>query len=136
MTVIVRDARGKAGSKGSRGARGIGGPAVNGGTGPVRPPRREPVLIAAALERFLRVHGIKKSGDQPPACEAWTAALGASLAPRARPVSFRAGVLTVEVASAAHLHELSNFTGEQYRSLANARLGKEEIRRVQFRLQR
>ncbi len=93
-------------------------------------------MIGDALERFLRANGIRKHGDQPAACRAWSEVLGRELAARAQPVAFKGGVLTVEVRSAAHLHELQNFTGESFRTLANARLGKEEIRRVQFRLQR
>jgi hypothetical protein len=101
-----------------------------------RPVRREPVRIDSALARFLRAHGIRQHGEQPAACRAWSEALGSELAARARPVAFRDGVLTVEVRSAAHLHELQNFTGDAFRASANERLGKAEIRRVQFRLQR
>ena len=68
--------------------------------------------------------------------QAWDAALGYTLARRARPVGFRSGTLTVEVESAAHMHEFQNFTGEQFKTLANARLGAPEIRKVVFRLKR
>jgi hypothetical protein len=34
------------------------------------------------------------------------------------------------------LHELSNFTGERYRVLANKKLGAARITRVVFKLQR
>ena len=49
---------------------------------------------------------------------------------------FHFGELTVEVESAPHLHELQNFTGEQYRCEANRILGEERIKKVQFRLKR
>lgn len=55
---------------------------------------------------------------------------------RAKPTNFRFGELTVEVESAAHLHELQNFTGEQYRCEANDRLGEEHIKKILFRLKR
>jgi hypothetical protein len=34
------------------------------------------------------------------------------------------------------MHELSNFAGEEFREIANARLGSELIRRVHFQLKR
>jgi hypothetical protein len=71
-----------------------------------------------------------------PVYEAWSNALGRDLARRARPVRFRRGELCVEVEGAAHYHELSNFTGERYRRLANEALGREEIRRVVYKLRR
>jgi hypothetical protein len=51
-------------------------------------------------------------------------------------VRFARGELCVEVESAAHLHELTNFSGERYRELANAQLGRAEIQRIVFRLKR
>ena len=49
---------------------------------------------------------------------------------------FARGELLVEVESAAHFQELSSFTGEQYRVLANRRLGGEEIQKIVFKLKR
>jgi hypothetical protein len=71
-----------------------------------------------------------------PVYRAWSDALGPELARRARPVRLRRGELCVEVEGAAQLHELSNFTGERYRRLANDALGREEIRRVVYKLRR
>jgi len=65
---------------------------------------------------------------------AWTEAVGPGLARRAVPVRFRGGELTVEVGSAVHLQELKNFTAEGFRREANARLGRETIRRLAFKL--
>ena len=44
--------------------------------------------------------------------------------------------LLVEVESSAHLQELKQFTGEDFRRRANERLGRERIRRVVFKLKR
>jgi len=101
-----------------------------------RPARKEPVAIGDVVQRFLRASGLSAQMKHFAVYAAWDAALGKDLARRARPVGFQAGTLSVEVQSSAHLHELQNFTGEQFRTLANARLGKSEIRKVVFRLKR
>lgn len=89
-----------------------------------------------ALKFFMRDSGLSSHMRHWPVFEAWNDVLGKDLARRARPVRFQGGELCVEVESAAHLHELKNFTGEQYRALTNERLGKQEIRRLVFRLKR
>ena len=55
---------------------------------------------------------------------------------RARAVRFKRGELTVEVESAAHLQELSSFTGESIKREANRILGDDRIRNVVFKLKR
>lgn len=105
-------------------------------TRPARPVRKEAIALGDALQAFLRASGISTQARHFAVFEAWDAALGRELARRARPVGFRAGTLSIEVQSAAHLHELQNFTGESFRHAANARLGKPEIRKVVFRLKR
>jgi len=96
---------------------------------------REAVSIACAMDRFLAASGLSGRVRQWPVFRAWSEALGA-LGRHARAVRFEAGNLYVEVDSASHLHELSNFTGEQIRELANSHLGSEQIRRVHFQLKR
>ena len=98
--------------------------------------RREPVPVQGALQRFLRQSGLDRRLRHWPVFEAWNEAVGKSLARRAIPVRFADGELVVEVESAAHLQELKNFTGDHYRALANARLGRTEIAQVVFRLKR
>jgi hypothetical protein len=66
--------------------------------------------------------------------EAWTGVLGETMSKRAIPVRFRDGELLVEVQSAVHLQELKNFTGDQYRQKANAKLDGPVIRRLTFKL--
>lgn len=97
---------------------------------------REATPIARALEGFLAASGLSERLRNRDVFQAWAAALGQELGRRARAVRFAQGELCVEVESAAHLHELTNFTGEQFRELANARLGSERIRRVTFQLKR
>jgi Dna[CI] antecedent, DciA len=93
-----------------------------------------------ALGAFLRSTGLAARLRNARVFEAWADALGPDLSRRAAAVRYHKGDLTVEVASAAHLHELRNFTGEGFRRDANARLGEagsqETIRRVAFKLKR
>ena len=51
-----------------------------------------------------------------------------------RPVAFRNGDLTVEVASSALLQELKSFTADGFRRKANEILGDARIRRVVVKL--
>jgi Ser/Thr protein kinase RdoA (MazF antagonist) len=101
---------------------------------------REAVPFARAMERFLAASGLSERVRDWPVFRAWSEALGEALGEfsgrHARAVRFARGELFVEVDSAAHLHELANFTGEQVRALANSRLGSEQIRRVHFQLKR
>ena len=85
---------------------------------------------------FLRDTGLDSKLAQARVFKAWRDALGEPLAKRAQAVRFQNGELLVEVQSATHLHELSNFTGERYRVLANQKLGAARILRVVFQLQR
>lgn len=85
---------------------------------------------------FLRESGLDSQLAQARVAKAWSEVLGEALAKRARAVRFQNGELLVEVQSAPHLHELTNFTGERYRVLANQKLGAARITRVVFQLQR
>jgi len=77
---------------------------------------------------------VGSAGSHARVFHAWNETLGSALGAHARPVRYRAGELVVEVDSAAHMHEMKNFTGEGYRKRANERLGQEAIRRVVFKL--
>ena len=100
------------------------------------PKRREPTSIHDTLAAFLRDSGLDTKLSQARVFGAWQVALGAELSKRAIPVRFQGGELLVEVESAAHFHELTNFTGERYRVLANKKLGAARITRVVFQLKR
>ena len=92
--------------------------------------------MQSALGDYLRASGLGPQLSTARVHQAWRDAVGASLAARARPVRFENGVLEVAVKSAAHLNELSTFTGEGYRKAANRKLGGERIQRIEFRLER
>jgi hypothetical protein len=92
--------------------------------------------MGQAVKSFLAESGLGSKLRDLPVYEAWQEALGEELSRRARPVDFRRSELIVEVESAAHMHELANFTGERYRQLANRNLGSERISKVTFKLKR
>jgi hypothetical protein len=103
---------------------------------PLEPRRGGIAPIQVVMNRYLRHSGLASKLRNVAIFKAWRDALGIQLATRARPVRFENGELEVTVRSAALLQELSNFTGEQYRTHANLRLGSERIQRVVFRLER
>ena len=90
--------------------------------------------MRVAIDGFLRDAGMAPRMRGAQVLDAWKCAAGPLLSKRARAVRFQRGELVVEVSSAAHLHELQSFTGENYRRAVNAALGDERIRRVTFRL--
>jgi predicted nucleic acid-binding Zn ribbon protein len=111
--------------------------------------RRGVASLQDALRSFLTESGIGARLRPSAVFEAWNHAAGDALAAHARPVRFRRGELCVEVDSAAHHHELKNFTGEKLRASANERLARaggadpvdkrparEQISRIVFRLKR
>jgi hypothetical protein len=98
--------------------------------------KRAPTSMQDALAAYLRDTGLGSKLAQARVLRAWHDAVGEPLAKRARAVRFQGGELLVEVQSAPHLHELTNFTGERYRVLANQKLGAQRIARVVFQLQR
>ena len=92
--------------------------------------------IHDAVKDFMRASGFASRNSQGPLYQAFIDAAGERFARRARPVRFARGELVVEVDSAAHLQELQSFLGGDIRSRANQILGREEIRRLTFRLKR
>lgn len=99
-----------------------------------RPGSRDPGRLGDAIELFLRQSNLWGNLANSRVFQAWNEALGPRLAAHARPVRFQRGELRIQVDSAAHLHELQNFTGDRYRAETNALLGEERIRRVVFKL--
>lgn len=95
-----------------------------------------PTVLGDALSSFLRESGIGAQLRHARIFSAWAEVLGPRLQSRAQAVRFQFGELTVEVESAPHMHEFQNFTGEQFRRAANARLGSDVIEKVLFRLKR
>ena len=87
-----------------------------------------------SLSAYMRETGLTRRGrGDAPVYAAFEEAAGPALACRARPVRFARGVLTVEVDSSSHLHELESFRGEELRQRMNATLGRADVRRIAFK---
>ncbi len=86
-----------------------------------------------SLSSFLRETGLTRRRVVPPVYTAFDTAAGPDLARRARPMRLSKGVLTVEVDSASHLHELQTFRGEELRQRVNEILGSADVRRIAFK---
>lgn len=101
-----------------------------------------------AVKDFMRASGLTSRAGHGPVYDAFAEAAGERFARRSWPVRFARGELVVEVDSAAHLNELQGFLGNDIRARANQILrsggtvatngssGREEIRRLTFRLKR
>ncbi len=79
-------------------------------------PRRggEPELVGDVLRRLMRDVAPRRSVRRRDVVrEAWEQAAGPALAEETRPATLRGGVLTVEVRSAALLHELEGFRRDE-----------------------
>lgn len=92
--------------------------------------------IARVMKSVLRDSGLADGLRRARITAAWKDALGPQMARHTTIVRFRNGELVVEVDSAAHLHELKNFTGDGYRRIANDNLGAARIRRVVYQPKR
>jgi predicted nucleic acid-binding Zn ribbon protein len=95
------------------------------------PLRSKPTRVADPLRRLLQ----RIDPDQRlPVYRLWTFwenEVGAAIAARAQPASYRAGVLAVRVSSAAWMQELQ-FLKEDLRARLNRRLGEDLVRDIYF----
>lgn len=89
-----------------------------------------------ALKRYLKDSGLGQKLRHVDVHQAWSQALGAQNAGRARSVAYRGGELIVEVESAAHKQELETFTAERYRRKTNQLLGSDRIHRVTIKMKK
>lgn len=92
--------------------------------------------IDDALKTFLRASGLGERLGPWAIFRAFSDAVGAQFARHARAVRFARGELVVQVDSAPHLAELKGFLGEQVRARTNQILGRDDVRRITFRLER
>ena len=90
--------------------------------------------IGAILPRVLRESGFTRRPKRGGLAEAWARAAGETLAAETRPSTLRAGVLTVEVRSAALLAELAGFRTAEMFSRYAAQDPSGRVRELRFRL--
>lgn len=96
-----------------------------------KPPRGS---LGEAIAEWGWKRGIERRADRSAIFRAFERVVGAGAASRARAVAWRRGVLLVEVSSAAHLHELKNFTHDACLARLNGVLGSPRVRRIEFRI--
>jgi hypothetical protein len=89
-----------------------------------------------SVVEYLQVSGLLQRKKAAPAIAAWDEAAGPELSERARAVSFRRGILTIEVESSTLLSELRGFASEDLRARADALLEEASIRKLSFKLKR
>jgi Dna[CI] antecedent DciA-like protein len=106
------------------------------GRGKSVPGRHGVASLDSALKSFLRASGIGERLGPWAMFQAFSEAAGPAFARHARAVRFARGELCVEVDSAPHLAELKGFRGEEIRARTNQVLGREDIRKIAFRLKR
>lgn len=84
------------------------------------------------LQGLLRSLRIEERSRQGRVASAWLKAAGEDLASRARPVAFRAGLLTVEVDGAGLLLELKGFRGPALLEAVRAEPGGGVVREIRW----
>ena len=87
-------------------------PRSPGGGSPGGKPRREPEEIGAILSRWLRKNRVAERSKEEGIFQYWKEIVGEEIASQTRVVKCAGGILTVEVASAPLLLELSGFYRE------------------------
>jgi len=97
---------------------------------PEKPAGPEP--LAPVLGRMLKDLRIEERSREGALATAWDRAAGPDLATKARPVSFRAGLLTVEVEGAALLQEVRGFRARALLAALRADPGGGKVREIRF----
>ena len=88
--------------------------------------------MGEVLGRVLKDLRIEERSREGALASAWDRVAGAALSSRARPVAFRAGLLTVEVDGAALLQEVRGFRAGALLDALRAEPGGERVREIRF----
>jgi len=91
-----------------------------------------PEVLRDVLERVLRDLRIEERRREGALASAWNRAAGADLKGRVRPISFRAGLLTVEVEGAALLHEVRGFRAREILEALRMEPAGARVREVRY----
>jgi hypothetical protein len=84
------------------------------------------------LKRLLKNLRLEERNREGALATAWERAAGTDLAGKARPVSFRQGLLTVEVEGAALLQEVSGFRARSILAAMRDLPGGRTVREIRF----
>ena len=100
----------------------------------MKPPERTPgpEAVGPVLGRLLKELRLEERSREGALATAWDDAAGPELAAKARPVAFRAGLLTVEVEGAALLQEVRGFRTRALLAGLKARPGGAKVREIRF----
>ena len=90
---------------------------------------KRPLPVSDLMSALLRGKPAEKRLEEGKIWLVWDAAVGAQIAAKARPVSFRDGTLTVAVVSAPWMQQL-NFLKQGLMEKLNQRLGRELVRDI------
>lgn len=96
-----------------------------------RPPEG-PEALESVLGRVLGDLRIEERSREGALASAWERAAGPDLASRARPVSFRAGVLVVEVEGAGLLQEVRGFRAAALLEALRAEPGGRAVKEIRW----
>lgn len=99
----------------------------------VRSERRGPVDLNELVTKFAREHRLQRNDDRERVFTAWRRAVGPALTRQAWPVRWRSGELLIEVASAAHYHELSAFRSQELLHAMAQQLGDDRVKKLVFK---
>ena len=97
---------------------------------PPRPAGHE--ALGPVLTRILKDLRIEERSREGALATAWDIAAGPELASLARPVSFRSGLLTVEVDGAALLQEVRGFRARNLLAALKEHPGGAKVREIRF----
>jgi hypothetical protein len=97
---------------------------------PKRPAGPEP--LGPVLNRLLKELRLEERSREGALATAWEEAAGKDLSAKARPVAFRAGLLTVEVEGAALLQEVRGFRARSLLRGLKALPGGAKVREIRF----
>jgi hypothetical protein len=88
--------------------------------------------VGPVLGRLLRDLRLEERNREGPLAAAWDKAAGPELAARARPVSFRTGLLVVEVDGAPLLQEVRGFRAKALLEALRGHPGGGKVREIRF----
>lgn len=97
--------------------------------GEKREKMKRPVRVADLLSGLFRGQPLEKRLREGRIWEVWKQAVGAQIAEKAQPAKFRDGTLTVNVASAPWMQQLTFLRQEMIRKL-NGLLGEELVKEI------
>jgi len=92
------------------------------------------VNLKDAMKTMLKKSGINFMKKNSGVLQIWNNVVGEEVAIMAVPASFKAGVLTVEVANSALLHELAQFHKEELLESLRQACPNVTIRNIRFKL--